>query len=595
MTRRSTHRALVVDDELAVQKLLVLSLRQRGFQCDSAADGLEAEERLAGAQYDLVITDLKMPNKHGHALATQLLALDERPVIIVHTGVIEPRLARDLLNRGVDDILFKPIDFNLLAAKAIALVERRQSSPASNQGPARSHESPADEERKSIVEDSRGDAYVTLSVLENKLSGLSRILPISKAAMDVYNMASAEQVDTGKIAATIQRDATLAAEIMRLANSAFYNPSTQLVTELERAVLQIGQKRIGELALATNALTALTSGLLPWMDVGLAWRRSLAAGVAIEMLIERGRHDKIEEGLLLSAIMHPLGRVVLGSLFPKQYEMMIEQCKTRGESLNDQERHVFPMSHTEVVAQLLATWNVPPNVHLPLKFLLAEYASIAKVPEPRRTRAELLKLAIFAGELAIGSWESWDSIDIPPSRLLDKLDIRSISQVVERIKANVEVLAKLRTDRLSAAEPAGKPTSGPACNRELAYCDLANDPFDTIPRLLFSMGIEPVVCAENELGDMPEKVLVNCVGIAPHRLAARAKPGAKNILLVADAERPEFYGAYGRVIILPESYGNLKANCREAAVVIDPTSKAARAPMPDLAEYPGATSPREIA
>ena len=69
-----------------MQKLLIFALRQRGFNCDSAADGIEAAERLIGAQYDLVVTDLKMPNKHGHALATQLLALDERPVIIVHTG-----------------------------------------------------------------------------------------------------------------------------------------------------------------------------------------------------------------------------------------------------------------------------------------------------------------------------------------------------------------------------------------------------------------------------------------------------------------------------------------------------------------------------
>ena len=56
------------------------------------------------------------------------------------------------------------------------------------------------------------------------------------------------------IAAAIQRDATLAADVLRMANNSFYNTSGQRVVQMERAVVQIGQKRIGELALATSAL-----------------------------------------------------------------------------------------------------------------------------------------------------------------------------------------------------------------------------------------------------------------------------------------------------------------------------------------------------
>ena len=118
-------RALVVDDEIAIQKLVVRSLCQQGFKCDTASDGHEAEECLARARYDVVVTDLKMPNKHGHALAVQLLGSTPRPVIVIHTGVIEPKLAKDLLTRGVDDILFKPFDFSVLGHKVKTLVERR--------------------------------------------------------------------------------------------------------------------------------------------------------------------------------------------------------------------------------------------------------------------------------------------------------------------------------------------------------------------------------------------------------------------------------------------------------------------------------------
>ena len=48
------------------------------------------------------------------------------PVIVVVTGVIEPKLARDLLTRGVDDIFFKPVNHKLLAVKLFALLQHRQ-------------------------------------------------------------------------------------------------------------------------------------------------------------------------------------------------------------------------------------------------------------------------------------------------------------------------------------------------------------------------------------------------------------------------------------------------------------------------------------
>ena len=317
-------RVLVVDDELAVQKLIVRSLIQQGFSCDTANDGMEAEQQVVKTQYDAVVTDLKMPNKHGHALAVHLLTLSPRPVIVVHTSVVEPKLAKDLLVRGVDDILFKPFDFSLLAAKVKALVERKQAQ-ATNQ--ITSPPLPEQVGEANLLDDSSTTGPVSLADIESRLAGLSRLLPISTAGIDVYNMTGSDQWDSSQIAAAIQRDATLTADVLRMANSAFYNPSGQRIVQLDRAVIQIGQKRIGEVALATNALTSLTANLVPWMNIPLTWRRSMAAGLAVEMLMEDGKHHKIERGLFLSAIMHPLGRIVLGTLYPRQYDTMIQNCR----------------------------------------------------------------------------------------------------------------------------------------------------------------------------------------------------------------------------------------------------------------------------
>lgn len=118
MNQRPTFRALVVDDEPMVRMATMRALARENFSCDAAHNGREALELVRQTRYELVVTDLRMPESNGHALAAELLARADRPAVAVLTGVIEPKLARDLALRGVDEVLFKPVDYSLMAAKS---------------------------------------------------------------------------------------------------------------------------------------------------------------------------------------------------------------------------------------------------------------------------------------------------------------------------------------------------------------------------------------------------------------------------------------------------------------------------------------------
>jgi two-component system chemotaxis response regulator CheY len=56
---------LVVDDSETVRQVLQLTLANAGFDVVEAEDGVEALEKLSGAQVDMLITDLNMPNMDG--------------------------------------------------------------------------------------------------------------------------------------------------------------------------------------------------------------------------------------------------------------------------------------------------------------------------------------------------------------------------------------------------------------------------------------------------------------------------------------------------------------------------------------------------
>lgn len=120
-------KALVVDDDVYVRQVIVRALVRDNFKCDVASDGVAAIEKLRQNSYDVAICDLNMPEMNGHALVLEIMEMESRPAIMVLTGVIEPRIARDLLVRGVEDVVAKPAHNEFLVAKARALAERRRS------------------------------------------------------------------------------------------------------------------------------------------------------------------------------------------------------------------------------------------------------------------------------------------------------------------------------------------------------------------------------------------------------------------------------------------------------------------------------------
>ncbi len=128
MTRKGQLHALVVDDERQVLALLLRALEENGYACDAALNGEEALQYMSKASYDLVVTDLRMPRMHGHALITRLLELEIVPVIVVVTAVADPRIVLDLYLRGVSEVSFKPVNIEILMAKIAALMHLRGDS-----------------------------------------------------------------------------------------------------------------------------------------------------------------------------------------------------------------------------------------------------------------------------------------------------------------------------------------------------------------------------------------------------------------------------------------------------------------------------------
>lgn len=116
-------RILVIDDELVIRRALAIMLANVGHKVETAEDGRAGLELLARESFDLVLTDILMPEMDGVETMRKLRALPSPPKIVAMSGGVQlsredfPRAAELL---GADGALSKPFR----ARELYALVDR---------------------------------------------------------------------------------------------------------------------------------------------------------------------------------------------------------------------------------------------------------------------------------------------------------------------------------------------------------------------------------------------------------------------------------------------------------------------------------------
>jgi len=125
----SPSKILVVDDEADLEVLMRQrmrrSIRKGQFDFVFARNGVEALERLRESDFDVVLSDINMPEMDGLTLLQQIPDVDPdvRSVIVTAYGDIDN--IRSAMNRGAFDFITKPIDFRDLRATIERALEHR--------------------------------------------------------------------------------------------------------------------------------------------------------------------------------------------------------------------------------------------------------------------------------------------------------------------------------------------------------------------------------------------------------------------------------------------------------------------------------------
>ena len=127
-------KILIVEDEKSISNILenILSDEIQGSEITIAENGLDAYKLIEKNDFDLIISDIKMPKLSGNELLTQSLSIKPESVFLMISGHADIETAVSCLKNGAYDFISKPIDINRLITSVKNALEKKDLQNTKN-------------------------------------------------------------------------------------------------------------------------------------------------------------------------------------------------------------------------------------------------------------------------------------------------------------------------------------------------------------------------------------------------------------------------------------------------------------------------------
>jgi putative nucleotidyltransferase with HDIG domain len=215
------------------------------------------------------------------------------------------------------------------------------------------------------------DGPATSETLRRQLVRLRTLPTLPRVLEKIVTALENQDVDFEHVAALIETDQALTAQILRLANSAFYS-TAGAVGRVPQALLVLGA--------VVSRSVLLSSGVLDMRGVSLIgfWEHSLGCAVAAGALAKVTGLAQPEEAAA-AGLLHDLGKVVLCKELPDVFEQVVARAAAEGRSFREVEQEVLGVDHGDIGAWLVDKWHFPACLAEPIAFHhVPERARVAK-------------------------------------------------------------------------------------------------------------------------------------------------------------------------------------------------------------------------
>lgn len=324
-------RILFVDDDLNLLQGLQRMLRGMRHEWDMefVGGGPEALERLGQADFDVIVSDVRMPRMDGIQLLKLIREQYPKVVRILLSGQADNEKILNSVGPA-HQFLAKPCDpENLKAAIARCCAI---------------YDCLSNEKLRSLV--SQFQHIPTLPALYRRL----------------LEELESPEVSVSKIGAIIEKDVGMTARVLHLVNSAFFGLPRR-VTSAAQAVTYLGTQTLKDLVLVMKIFEEYKGDRMTGITSEGLWNHSLETGMLAKKIMQmEGKPDSEANEAFTVGMLHDVGIIVLSTSVPDHYRHILQTSRRAQTPLQHIECEEFGASHAEIGGYLLGIWGLPTSI-----------------------------------------------------------------------------------------------------------------------------------------------------------------------------------------------------------------------------------------
>lgn len=318
-------KVLFVDDEARILTAIQRALLVADIEWDARfIDGGEAAlAAIAAESFDVVVSDMRMPQVDGAAVLKAARDRDPATVRIVLSGQADEASALAVV-RVAHQFLAKPCDVKVLrqAVERTAALNRRLTDP-------------------------------TLRAIVGSVDRLPSALHIFQRLSEAV---SRDDASIDEVTGLVRQDPAMASKLLQFVNSAFFAQSRE-ISDVKNAVMRLGMKTVKNLVLGVGVFDTVSKWKLPpLVSVDELQRRGFLTARIASALVTA---PKLADTAYMAGLVCDVGELVLAATLPDQLQDAWQRAAERCAPRSTLEHELLGATHAEVGASLLGLWGLP--------------------------------------------------------------------------------------------------------------------------------------------------------------------------------------------------------------------------------------------
>jgi len=322
------YNIIFVDDEPKILDGLRRMLRGMCDEWDMsfAVSGKQALEMMDEKDFDVIVSDMRMPEMDGAKLLTEVMNRYPRTVRIILSG-------------------YSDVD---LVIKTVLPAHQYLSKPCDS------------EKLKSVINQAlKVRSIVGDESVRGLVSKIEKLPVVPQIYHELIRELDSQEPSLDKIGKIVSRDVAMSAQLIKLVNSPFFG-FCRKISRPEQAVTLLGVNTIRTLILTVHLFTVLDCSQLKDFSVSLLWEHCLRVGrLAKELSVVEGKDKDFADNCFMAGMLHDVGKLAMATLDADRYNRVLDTVRTGDSTVWEVEKEVFGPTYAEVGAYLMGLWGLP--------------------------------------------------------------------------------------------------------------------------------------------------------------------------------------------------------------------------------------------